>query len=361
MDNQKSLPKPPKLAAWFLKHLFPDENGFYTQLGDIDEAFNTLAREKSDFAAGAWYWMVALRSVPYSLKRSLSWSVIMIRNYLKIALRNLTRQKGYSSINITGLAIGMACAIFILLWVQDELNYDGFHENKDNIFRVAALFKDEGGEIYGANTSAPVASFLKNNYLEIQESTTVNFGWLTGNSRNIIKFGEQSFYTDALILTDSSFFDIFSFPFLQGDKNTALENPNSVVLTLSTAEKCFGHEDPMNQTIQVDGNPMIVTGLVADVPQNSHIQFDVVLPLIYVRNTNYGFFLTKWDAYGFATYVTLQKGVAINELDRKIEDLIRKHTYFCSRFQRYVCSMSMEAWDSCGMFIFFQRSPSSSF
>ena len=250
---------------------------------------------------------------------------VMIKNYLKIAFRNLTRQKGYSFINITGLAIGMACAIFILLWVQDELSYDGFHENKDNIFRVATLFKNEGSEIYGDDTSAPVAPFLKNNYPEIKEATTVNFGWLTGNSRNIIKFGEKSFYTNDLILTDPSFFDIFSFPFLQGDKKTALENPNSVILTHSTAEKCFGSEDPMSKTIQVDGNPVIVTGVVADVPQNSRLQFDVVLPLISVRNTNQGFFLTKWDAYGFETYVTLQQGVAINELNRKIDDLIIKN------------------------------------
>ncbi len=249
----------------------------------------------------------------------------MIKNYLKIAFRNLTRQKGYSFINITGLAIGMACAIFILLWVQDELNYDRFHQNKDNIFRVVTLFNEEGNTVYGEQTPAPVASFLKNNFPEIQEATTVNLGWLTGNSRNIIKFGEKSFYTDDLILTDPSFFDIFSFPFLQGDKNTALENPNSVILTHSIAEKCFGSEDPMSKTIQVDGNPMTVTGVIADVPQNSHLRFDVVLPLIYARNTNRGFFLTKWDSYAFTTYVSLQDGVAINEINQKIDDLIRKN------------------------------------
>jgi putative ABC transport system permease protein len=249
----------------------------------------------------------------------------MFKNYLKIALRNLTRQKGYSFINIIGLVIGMACAIFILLWVQDELSYDGFHENKDNIFRVVTKFENEGNTFYGAQTSAPVAPFLKNNFPEIQKSTTVNFGWLTGNSRNIIKFGEKSFYTDELILTDPSFFNIFSFPFLNGDKNTALENPNCVILTHSIAEKCFGSEDPINKTIQVDGNPVIVTGVLADVPDNSHLQFDVILPLTYIRNTDRGFFLNKWDSYGFATYVHLQDGVAINEIDQKIDDVIIKN------------------------------------
>ena len=250
---------------------------------------------------------------------------IMFKNHLKIALRNLKRQKGYSFINITGLAIGMACTIFILLWVQDELSYDGFHENKDNIFRVVTKFENEGNTYYGEQTSAPVAPFLKNNFPEIQKSTTVNFGWLTGNSRNIIKFGEKSFYTDELILTDPSFFDIFSFPFIRGDKNTALTNPNSCILTHSVAEKCFGNEDPINKTIQVDGNPVIVTGIIENVPHNSHLQFDVILPLIHVRNTDRGFFLNKWDSYGFATYVQLQVGVPINEIDQKIDDVIIKN------------------------------------
>jgi putative ABC transport system permease protein len=322
--NPSKAPSPPRLAEWLVKHLERYRSD-HAITDDMQEVFTRICRERSYISACIWYWVQYLDAAVKNTIFNLKWRFIMFKNYLKIALRYLTRQKGYSFINITGLAIGMACAIFILLWVQDELNYDGFHENKDNIFRVAALFKEEGNEIYGSDTSAPVASFLKNNYPEIQDSTTVNFGWLTGNSRNIIKFGEKSFYTDDLILTDPSFFDIFSFPFIQGDKNTALDNPNSVILTLSAAEKCFGSEDPMNKTIQVDGNPMIVTGVVADVPQNSHLQFDVVLPLTSVRNTDRGFFLTKWDSYGFETYVTLQDGVAINEVDRKIKDLIRKN------------------------------------
>jgi putative ABC transport system permease protein len=315
-------PSPPRLAVWIIRRLERYQLD-HAIIDDMQEVFTRICKERSHILAYIWYWGQSLDAAIKSIAFNIKWRFIMIRNYLKIALRNLTKQKGYSFINITGLAIGMACAIFILFWVQDELSYDGFHEKKDNIFRVAALFKDGGNEIYGADTSAPVAPFLKNNYPEIKESAAVNFGWLTGKSRNIIKFEEKSFYTSDLILTDTSFFDIFSFPFLNGDKKTALENPDSVVLTHSTAEKCFGREDPMNKTILIDGNPMIVTGVVADVPQNSHLQFDVVLPLISVRNTANGFFLTKWDSYGFATYVTLQESVAINELNQKIELLIR--------------------------------------
>ncbi len=318
------FPSPPRLAVWLVKRLERYQIN-HAIIDDMHEVFMRAWREQGYIFACFWYWGQCLDAVIKDTLFNSKWRLMMIKNYLKIAFRNLTRQKGYSFINITGLAVGMACAIFILLWVQDELNYDGFHEKKDNIFRVVTLFHEEGGTFHGAQTPAPVASFLKNNFPEIQEATTVNFGWLTGNSRNIIKFGEKKFYTDDLILTDPAFFDIFSFPFLQGDKKTALENPNSVILTYSTAEKCFGSEDPMNKIIQVDGNPVTVTGVIADVPQNSHLRFDIVLPLIYVRNTNREFFLTKWDSYGFGTYVTLQDGVAITELDRKIDDLIIKN------------------------------------
>ena len=318
-----------KILEFFLKNfiLYEDQENL---VGDFEEIYERVSGKSGKAAALLWYAGQIIKLIPSYFKNYTYWSFAMIKNYLKIAFRNLTRQKGYSFINITGLAVGMACAIFILLWVQDELSYDGFHENKDNIFRVATVFKEEGNTFYGAQTPAPVSSFLKNNFPEIQKSTAVNFGWLTGNSRNIIKFGEKSFYTEDLILTDPAFFDIFSFSFLQGDKKTALENPDSVILTHSTAEKCFGSEDPMNKTIQVDGNPVTVTGVITDVPKNSHLRFDVVLPLIYVRNTNREFFLTKWDAYGFATYVTLQDGVAITELDRKIDDLIIKNDPYFS-------------------------------
>jgi putative ABC transport system permease protein len=246
----------------------------------------------------------------------------MLKTYLKIAFRNLNRQKSYSFINITGLAIGMACTIFILLWVQDEQSYDRFHENNHNIFRVATVFNDRGNISYGEQTPAPAARFLKNKFPEIEKATTVCNSWMTGNTRNIIKLGENSFYTDNLILTDPSFFDIFSFSFIKGDKKTALENPNNVILTHSIAQKCFGKGDPINKTILVDGNPGIVTGVIEDVPYNSHLQFEVVLPLSHVMNTRRAFFLNKWDTYGFATYVLLQEDVAINEINKKIDDLI---------------------------------------
>ncbi|UCE18445.1 MAG: ABC transporter permease [Gemmatimonadota bacterium] len=252
----------------------------------------------------------------------------MFHNHLRVAFRILLKNKVFSSINISGLAIGIACCILISLWIQDELSYDGFHEHKENIFRVVTVFRNDGTEVYGEQTPAPLAFTLKNTFPEIEKSTTVCGSWVTGNLRTTIAVGDNSFYTDNLILTDSSFFEIFSFPFLYGEKATALSDPNTVVLTSSVANRCFGDVDPLNKTIHIDGNPVIVSGIIEDIPDNSHLQFDVVLPLTHVRNTDRGFFLNKWDSYGFSTYVLLRGGTPVRELDAKIDDLIIKNDPF---------------------------------
>ena len=253
----------------------------------------------------------------------------MFHNYFKIGFRNLLKNKIFSCINIAGLAIGIACCILISLWIQDELSYDGFHENRENIFRVVTVFRDDGTEVYGAQTPAPLAFTLKNTFPEIEKSTTVCGSWVTGNLRTTITVGDNSFYTDNLILTDPAFFEIFSFPFLDGERATALSDPNTVLLTSSVAKKCFRNANPLNKTVHINGNPVIVSGIIEDIPDNSHLQFDVVLPLTHVRNTDRSFFLNKWDSYGFSTYVLLRDGTTAKEIDAKIGDLIiRNDPYF---------------------------------
>lgn len=165
MDNQKLFPKPPKLAARLLKRFFPDETGLYTQLGDIDEAFRAIAKEKSNFAAKAWYWMTALRSIPYSIWRSIAWSFIMIKNYLKIALRNLQKYKTGSFINIVGLSIGLAFCILVYLFIKDELSFDRFHEKADSIYSI--VINDHFYEYSHRPGPVPMAPVLKDHFPEI--------------------------------------------------------------------------------------------------------------------------------------------------------------------------------------------------
>jgi len=315
---------PPWLGQWILKNIVPEDEVRFLIEG-IEEKYLDEKDKKGGVFAYLWYLKDISLTVPFILMDNFMRTTLMFKNYFKIALRHIRRHKGYSMINISGLAMGMACAIFIFLWVQDELSFDGFHTNKDNVYRVDAVFRTEGGTFYGGDTPVPTNPFLKENFPEILKATTVSSSWTTGNSRNIIKYKEKAFYTDDLILTDPSFFEIFSFPFLKGDMRSALSNPNNVVLTQSVAEKCFGSEDPMNKSLQVDGNLKTVTGVIKDIPDNSHLQFEVILPLNYIRSTERAFFLDKWDSYGFATYVLLQEGIEKNKIDEKIDDLIIKN------------------------------------
>ena len=322
MNHKKS--KPPWLGQWILKNIVPKDERRYLIEG-IEEKYLEEKDKKGSGFAYLWYLKDILLTVPFILMDNFMRTTFMFKNYFKIALRHIGRHKGYSMINISGLAMGMACTIFIFLWVQDELSFDRFHGNKDNIYRVDTIFRTEGDTFYGSQTPATVAPFLKDNFPEILKATTVSSSWTTGNTRNIIKYKEDAFYTDDLILTDPSFFEIFSFPFLKGDFKSALSNPNDVVLTQSVAEKCFGSEDPMNKSLQVDGNIKTVTGVIKDIPDNSHLQFDVILPLNYIRSTDRAFFLDKWDSYGFATYVLLQEGIGKNTIDEKIDGVIIKN------------------------------------
>jgi putative ABC transport system permease protein len=320
-SSKKRSAHPSRIGHWILSRILNGRK-HASLTGDIEEISCDIARREGRWASLLWYWNQVGRLMPVALWNCLYCRFVMFPNYIKIAMRAMKKHKVYSFINIAGLSVGMACAIFILLWVQDEHSFDGFHTNKASIFRIASAFHNDGNINYGSQTPATIAPFLKDNYPEILKSTTVCNSWITGNPRNIIKCGEKVFYTDDLILTDPSFFEIFSFSLLKGDKATALTSPNAIILTNSIAERCFGSEDPINKTIQVDGNLKMVTGVTKNAPRNSHLQFDVILPLSYITNTDMGFFLRKWDTYGFSTYVQLQEGVEKNEIDQKIDDLI---------------------------------------
>jgi putative ABC transport system permease protein len=236
----------------------------------------------------------------------------MFKNYLKIAFRNIIRHKGHSFINIAGLAIGMAVCILILLWIQHELSYDKFHEKADNIYRVI----QERSPV----TPTPLAPTLKKEIPEVIQAT--RYRWV-GNP--LIKYGEKSFSDDKLFLVDPSFFDIFSFKFLKGDPGAALKNPFSAVLTEKTAQKYFGDEDPIGKSILVDNRLLVkVTGVIENVPENSHIQFDLLGPFEFIRNL-WGADINNWRWVSHRAYVLLQKNCRLPEVTGKINDMIKKY------------------------------------
>ncbi|NOR15615.1 MAG: FtsX-like permease family protein, partial [Candidatus Aminicenantes bacterium] len=224
--------------------------------------------------------------------------------------RNLARHKGYSFINITGLAIGMACCILILLWVQDELSFDRFHENGRNIYRVLQNINFSDHSTTWAINQGPLGPSLEQEYPEI-----VNY---TRYSRRRLRFnyGEKTF-EEIAAMADGSIFEMFTFPLLRGDPATALSDPFSIVLTNEMAKKYFGDEDPIGKILRADNKwDFLVTGIMEEVPHNSHIRFEFIIPFVFGKELEYS--VDRWNNSQFTTYVELQEGIAVEEVISKI-------------------------------------------
>ncbi len=245
----------------------------------------------------------------------------MIKNYLKIALRNLARHKGYAFINVMGLAVGIAASVLIALYVVDELGYDRFHENADRIHRITADWSNKGdSRIHQLGTPWILAKTIREKYPQVEALTQI-----TGPLGDVVlrKGDELALKETDAFAADASFFDVFSFPLVKGDPRSALRDPNAVVLSESLAAKCFGAEDPIGRSIEVQvvGQkvPHRVTGVMRDVPRNSHFRFEMLVSL----STLYPTPSTGWTSNNHATYLLLSRGVTRAQMEEKLVEIDR--------------------------------------
>jgi len=302
---------PPHLVQWLMLKLIPPEERIYLQQAML-EVYNNLHATRGRGVAGLWFLGQLVRSLPTLLFNSLYWSFLMFKNYLKITLRNLKKNKIYSFINISGLAIGIACCILIVLWVQDELSYDRFHENAENLY--VATFSN-GSKV----TPTALSGFLKDEYSEILH--TSRFRNIGGN---LLNYKDTEIVEPDGIMADPEFLNMFTISFLRGDPKTALNDPNSILISQQVALKFFGTEDPLHQTMTFDSSEELkVTGVFENYPSNSHIEFSYILPLAFSRNWNFN--LNTWDVNNIRTYVQLQAGTVSQSVDTKISDVVEKH------------------------------------
>lgn len=245
----------------------------------------------------------------------------MLKNYLKIALRNLSKYKLHSLINIAGLAIGIAVCMIIYTHVKHELSYDRFHENYDNIQRVVATRNDDGDWIRIRVTPAGLASRLEREFPEIVKTTRV---WYFSALLNL---DDRSWMADNFGLADSSFFEIFSFRLLAGDSITALKEPNSLVLSETAAKNLFGDENPVGKTIGLYNRMELkITGVMEDFPDNSHIHLNYIMSMS-TAPTLYGdeSFLDGMSNYSFSTYVLLNPNTDPQSIADKMPEFYRKY------------------------------------
>ncbi len=242
----------------------------------------------------------------------------MFKNFFINAIRNMQKHSGYLILNITGLTIGLTSFLLITIYVLHELSYDRFHKNYENIYRIKVKGLMAGSTLDQAITAAPMAQALLADYPEILHAVRINRSgaWL-------VKYGETRFNEDGVLFADSSFFSVFDFKLLRGDPRTALENPRSMILTEKYAKKYFGNEDPLGKRIslEADTNLYTVTGVIQNIPGNSHFKFDMLGSLNSLGNSR----STEWLNHNFYTYIVLKNGTNKASMEAKFPEVVLKY------------------------------------
>jgi putative ABC transport system permease protein len=308
--------RPSRLGLWFLTTAYGDSEHF-PLIGDFEEIYSEVLAEKGGFAASLWYWGQIVKSLPSFISNSLYWSVAMLKNYLKVILRNIRKHKGYSFINITGLAIGMACCLLISIWVLDELSYDRFHTNASLLYRVEEDQQYSGRVFHVTVTPHPLGPALVEEIPEIVDAT--RYVWSGGL---LFRYGEKAFFEYLIRAVDPSFFQMFTFPFIKGDKNRALESAHSLVISEDIAEKYFGEKDPLGKVITVNNtHEFKVDGVVKNVPHNSIFQFDALIPYAFLETI--GRTNLEFGNNSIGTYVQLSPNATMDQVNAKISGFIK--------------------------------------
>jgi putative ABC transport system permease protein len=313
---------PPLAAQRFLLWFLRDELAEEVQ-GDLDEQFYSRLGETSLFRTKLNYWYQVFNYLrPFAISRSSSALLIqyaMFRNYFKISIRSLYKQKLYSAINIGGLAVGLTCFILIFLFVQHELSYDRTYENADQIYRI---YQRQPGNVYlGSDyfgvTPAPLASALTEEFPEVKIATAIQ------QQSALLGLDDEHQYMEEGIVAGAHFFDLFVFQFLKGNVQKALENPKSIVLTRKLSHKLFGDKDPVGTTLIFQNDEAYtVTGVINDPPENLSFKFSFVasLPDYYFPDDGSG-----WTSSSVHTFFMLAEDASPGELLAKLPALIEKH------------------------------------
>jgi putative ABC transport system permease protein len=307
------------LPCWVARSLrrFYDEEELQEKLGDLEEIYTARFGRKGRLRAALWCSAQLMRLVFSKLELSFYWSFEMFKNYVTVAFRQLRRHKVYSLVTISGLAFGISAFLLISVWVLHELSFDRFHENASSIYQVfeERHFPDRINNSF--RTPGPLSEQLKERFPEVRESVRVA---MTGE--RVIEYADKIFYEDGIITVDPGFFSLFTFPFVKGDKETALAQPNSIVVTQSLAKKYFGREDPIGKVLKMDNKiDFIVSGIIGDVPSNSHLQFDMVVPFVVVKKL--GWITDAWDFSMALTYIQLEESADYRAFEGKIAGLVK--------------------------------------
>ncbi len=314
----------PKIAGFILKALIPANDFEYT-IGVYEQSYLDIKRHKGNLSAYLWLFLQLCLAVPIFLKMKCAGRTVIVKNYLKVALRTIYRAKLYSFINIIGLMIGFVCCILTFLYIQYELSYDKYHKNADLIYRVLeehSAHRGQGIELSNSNYY-PLADALKDNFPEVDNAARIIriSGFANQKGRFI---SENDFF-----FTNPEFLEMFSFPLISGDSKSALKEPFSVVITQEMAEKYFDRENPIGHTLSFkEGSKaydLKITGVLKNIPKNSHFTFDFLVSLnSFISASGENAFSWKSNDW-FATYLQLKNNKDLEELEKKFNALYQIH------------------------------------
>jgi putative ABC transport system permease protein len=333
--------KPPRIAASILRWILPPKNRDYL-LGDYEESFQKKLEEKSPLSARIWYWGQLIHTAPAYFFESFYWRIVMFRNYFIVTLRNIRKLKGFSFINIAGLAVGMACCMVIFLYVASELTYDRYHDDADRIYRMAMWWKVPSGEFQSAGINAGFAPELSDNFTQVESTAR----YMPIQDR-IVRRGNTHFFEERVGYVDQEIFDIFHIPFVYGKSTSALEKPWTVVITRRIAEKYFGKNDPLGKTIEIKegasrgvrsmsspGSVNVdfeITGVVENPPSNTHFKYDI---LVSAKQLKLDVLRQSWHDRNTYTYIKLAPNTDIDNFEEQISLMAFDHV-----------GKQLKAWD----------------
>ena len=314
--RQRHSPSPPPLARRLFDWIARSEEK-KTLVGDADELYLELCREVGTFRAGAWYWGQTLVAFPRFVCSSFYWRTRMLKNAYLLAWRNMKKSKLLSAINIMGLAVGMAAAILILLWIHDELGFDRFHTKTEVLYRAVSVQHGIGAFDHYAVTPRAMGRALKDELPEVVRASRFMGAGIRFNYGGLAISENGAF-------VDPDFLSMFTFPLLKGDPDSSLEDPLSIVITESMARKYFRGENPIGRTLTtMNRTDFQVTGVVGDVPEQSHLQFDFLVPFrLFEDRLPAGI---AWSDVSYFTYVELGNRAAFAGLEDKITAVVRSH------------------------------------
>lgn len=287
-------------------------------LGDIEEEFPVIYLKKGRIKA--YFWLFSQIFVPavFFLGSYIKWSSAMLKNYIKVALRNLNKHRGHSALNISGLAAGIACSILILLYIQFHLSFDNYHEGVDRTYLVGLESRSETGSSYYFVNYTPIGLVIRNNYPEV-DMVARRTGW----SRVVqVKYGEKIFYEKWVNFAEEQIFNVFDIPFISGKPEGSLNRPNTGVITQRIAEKYFGDEDPIGKIMSIEFRDIEITGVIENAPENTHFNYEVIISWETTKSMNWA---QDWGALVTFVYTRLKPGVDHVEFEKKIAWIAHDH------------------------------------